>query len=175
MIIDSGDLKSRVAFSSYVCQFFWQTGRYHESWPDRFRAVVGFCSLQSLRAFGRSVFLESWHPTFFSMESIPVHDVRATHETRRFTRSGCLLEHAARQALSRGHSQQNISFHASRCERTTRLATIRGAWSSIDCHSGRIASRPGHWPWTQRAPLCDGLNNDRPVPVIISLGGLSIY
>lgn len=36
MIIDSGDLKSRVAFSPYVCQFFWQTVRYHESRADRF-------------------------------------------------------------------------------------------------------------------------------------------
>src|SRR6266481_6602923 len=132
MVIDSGDLKSRVAFSPYLCQFVRQTRRYHESWSDSFRAVVGFCSIQSLRTFGRSLFIESRSQTLLCMESFPLHDVLATHSTRRLARSCCLSQLSACQALSHWYSQQSITFYAGRCERKARLATIRGAWSSTN-------------------------------------------
>src|SRR6266436_707215 len=108
MISDSGDLKSRIAFLPYVCQFPWQTRHYSESWSNSICTVVGFCSVQSFRTPGRSFFVQSRRSTLLCVESFSVHDVFATHQARGLARSGCLSEFSASQALSHWDSQQNI-------------------------------------------------------------------
>ena len=150
MISDSDDLKSQTVFAPYRCQFSWQTRQRHESRPVGFRPAVGVCAIQSLRTSGRSIRVEPRHQTFLGMEPFSVHRVLPTHPARGLARSGGLPELTALQALSHRDSRQDIPFHPGRCQRATRLAIVRSTRSSVDCHSGRVASRRGQRLWVSR-------------------------
>lgn len=169
-MFDSGDLKSQAVFAPYRCLFFWQTRRWHESRPDGFRTVVGLRSLQSLRTPGRSVRIEPRHQALLGLEPSAVHDVFTTHPTRGLARSRRVPELAALQALPHRDSRQDFPFHPGRCQRAARLAAVRSAGASADRHCGRVVSRRGQRPGAQRAFVCDGLHDHRPVSGAVSLG-----
>jgi hypothetical protein len=92
VIPDSDDLKSQAVFAPYRCLFSWPTRQHHESRSVGFRAVVGFCAIQSLRAFGRSVRVEPRYQAFLGPEPLPLHRLFLTHPTRGLARSGGLSE-----------------------------------------------------------------------------------
>ncbi len=66
-----------------------------------------------------------------------------------------------------------FDFNAGRCKRDERFSHLSGFWTHPYWHSTEVVSRrrPGFGFTTNS--ICSGLNNDRPLPVNLSMGSLS--
>ena len=99
---------------------------YHVFRQAGVRATHGAFTTSHIPPLRAALPFQISHQDFFSSRPIPLHGLRATNLPRKPARHRNLSARSPSQALSLGHPWQHRQEHVGRCQRTARLAHLRG-------------------------------------------------
>src|SRR4029077_1029798 len=160
---DVSDLKLDPLFWRRVLgkNYFFASYRIHPS-----AAVRQACGALSRQLQGQSVFV---------LGSVFVHGLCATNLSRESARHRRLSSRALRSTLPSGLPQPCLSQYIGRCQRSARLAHLRGSSGAPDQKGKTTLFWPGNGCRATTKRLCTRFDNDRSLFEPLSVGTLSLH
>ena len=137
-----------------------------------FSQLIDFLPKTRVRPLRRSLSWQSTDSQLLLFRSISLHGLRSTDLSREPARHRNLPPRPSKETLPRGLSRRHRSEHSRRCQRTPRLADLRGLRSGLD-RSG-AATVPGRWlrRSTQAYRLRVGFHDHRSLLDAVPLGSI---
>lgn len=145
----------------------------HEHRSLRCFSSHGFGSPPDSRSSRPALRSRDARPTFWVSPAVDLHGLRAVDLARKSARHRSLSQRQARNALSSRFPPAVGTLDFGRCQRATRLAAVAGAGPRTHLQSPTALRGRGSGVGTRPHRLCLGLDDHRPFPDPVFVGGLS--
>ena len=140
---------------------------------DSFFANNGFSPATGIQKVCRTILRKLQGSKVFMYGSVSMYGICSANLSRKSPRHRSMFTCDAIQTLSHGNSQQNFKINFGRRKRKQRLVNLRRLCSSVDSHCQRTLSRRRVWSRIESNSLRTRFNNNRPLPLAISVGKIS--
>src|SRR5271168_4781711 len=148
-------------------------GRTHARRQADFRPVDRVLAADNVSSLCRPLRRGAQDQTLHVPRAVSVPRVCTADVSRKSSRYRSVPARASREAVSHGDSQPRFAQHLGGCERGSGLAYLRGLRSTLDWHGPQALRRRFFWRGSEGNGLRARHDDDRPVPVGVSVGAVS--